>query len=113
MIALVLRHSGGPKRFERSVQILSLPAGSPVLVYKTASKTWEGPFPFENIDGEMIFVQLKKGGKLFRSNCIKPWASSTRTEADLDVTEPREEVYDTDEAMVATHVLAAREQRRN
>ena len=71
-IAFGLKHCRGPKGKEQSSELYKLPAGSPVYVYREVSKSWEGPFPFINIDGETVVVQLPHGRRIFRSSVIKP-----------------------------------------
>ena len=47
-----------------------------MLVYRTTTKLWEGPFKFISIDGETVVVQLARGRRIFRSTCVKPWIKS-------------------------------------
>lgn len=44
-----------------------LSPGSPVLVYITVPKIWEGPFKFISMEGETFTIQLSRGRKIFRS----------------------------------------------
>ena len=75
-IAFALRHPGIPKDIETTNDLKDLPAGSLVLVYRTVTKKWEGPFKFISIDGETVVVQLPRGRKIFRSVCVKPYIKS-------------------------------------
>lgn len=74
-IAFGLKHKGGPKAKEASERLRRLPSGSPVVVYRTTSKTREAPFKFIKVDGEAVVIQLPGGRKLFRSTCVKPTAN--------------------------------------
>lgn len=47
------------------------PLGSKVLVYRTKSKSWEGPFRLLNLDRETVSVQCPDGPKQFRSTVVK------------------------------------------
>lgn len=57
---------------ERSEILRNFPAGSPIFVYRTSCKSWEGPFKFTHTEGETVVVQLRSGFKLFRSSFAKP-----------------------------------------
>lgn len=59
-ISFGLRHIGGPKRTETSEKLHHLPAGSKVLVYRTTTKTLEGPHIFIDIVGETVVEQTKR-----------------------------------------------------
>lgn len=72
-IAFALRHPSSPKAKELSQRLLDLPAGSPVLVYRTKTKQWEGPYKYIAIEGETVTIQLPRGRKIFRTTCVKPW----------------------------------------
>lgn len=71
-ISFGLRHNGSPKANEDNNMLRELPAGSPVYLYRTRTKLWEGPHIFVSIDGETVIVQTPAGRKIFRSNCIRP-----------------------------------------
>lgn len=43
LISFGLRHTGGPKRTEESEELCRLPAGSPVMVYRTTKKRGRDP----------------------------------------------------------------------
>lgn len=75
-LAFALRHPSGPKGKERSERLRKLPAGSPVLIYRTKTKSWEGPFKFISIEDETAVVQLNRGRKIFRSTCVRPLVDS-------------------------------------
>lgn len=77
-----MRHTGGPKGKERSEELNKLASGAHELVYRTTSRTWEGPFIFIRISGEAVVVQLKHGRPIFRSNCIKPVTKAEWEESD-------------------------------
>lgn len=66
-LAFALRHPSGPKAKETSAALHNLPAGSPVFVYRTKTKSWEGPLRFISIEGEAVVVQLKNRQRIFRS----------------------------------------------
>lgn len=72
-----LKTTGILKGQENSEELRKIPAGSQVLVYRNASKTWEGPFIFVNIEGEKLTVQLPHGRKIFRSTAFKPVGKSS------------------------------------
>lgn len=80
-VALGLRAKGIPIRGEISEKFLKLPAESPVYVYRAHRKRWEGPFPFIQIDGETVVVQLSPGRRIFRKNVVKPviWSNLKAT----------------------------------
>ena len=44
-----------------------------MLVYRTVSKKWEGPFRYISCEGETVVVQLDVGRKIFRTTCVKPY----------------------------------------
>ena len=75
-LSFALKHSGGPIGKEISEKLRDLPSGSPVLVYCTVTKRWEGPFLFISVQGETAVIQLPRGRKIFRTSCIKPWTES-------------------------------------
>ena len=75
-INFALRHTPTPKAKEKSAELYNLPSGAPVLVYRTTTKLWEGPFKFISIDGETVVVQLARGRRIFRRTCVKPWIKS-------------------------------------
>lgn len=77
MIALGLRHTGGPKRSEQSTKLRNLPHGAAVMVYRTTTKPWEGPFRFVNMAGDTVVVQNRIGCSIFRTTCIRPERDST------------------------------------
>lgn len=66
-----LKHRGSGKAHENSYKLRLLPAGSPVYVYRTKSKIWEGPYPFIQIEGHTVAVQLPSGRKIFCSHVVK------------------------------------------
>lgn len=80
-LAFGLKHTAGPKGVEQSECLRQLPAGSPVLVFRTASKLWEGPFDFISVSGETAVVQTKRGRRIFRSTCVKPYVRSQLNDA--------------------------------
>lgn len=76
VLAFGLRHKTGGKGKEMSERLLKLPAGSPVLVYRTKPKEWTGPHKFISVRGETAVVQLDRGRRIFRSTCVKPYTES-------------------------------------
>lgn len=76
-ISLSLKQKHGPKGKLLSPELPSLPARSPVLVYRSSSESWVDPFKFINIDGENAAVRMPCGRKLFRSSCLRPLNSFT------------------------------------
>lgn len=75
-INFALNHPNMPKGNETSKDLTHLPSGTPVLVYRQKSKYWEGSVKFISMKGETVVVQLQRGRRIFRSNCIKPWVKS-------------------------------------
>ena len=75
-LAFALRHPSSPKSKETSLALQNLPSGSLVLVYRTKSKRWEGPFRYISCEGETVVVQLQRGRRIFRTTCVKPWVKS-------------------------------------
>lgn len=72
-LAFALRHPFGAKEKENSQRLLDLPSSSPVLLYLTNSRKWEGPFLYISIEVETVVVQLNKGRIIFHSICVRPW----------------------------------------
>lgn len=75
-LAFEKRHPSSPKAKELSQKLMDLSSGSPVLMYRTKTKTWDGPYRYMNINVETVVVQLNKGRKIFRSTPVKPWVHS-------------------------------------
>ena len=75
-VSFALRHTAGPKAKEISQRLVDLPSGSPILLFRTSTKKWEGRYKFISVDGETAVIQLNKGRKIFRSTCVKPWVKS-------------------------------------
>lgn len=50
-----------------------LPSGDPLLLYRQQYKSWEGPVKVISMEVEAVVIQLQRGSRIFRSNCIKPW----------------------------------------
>lgn len=71
-LAFALKHPSRPKAKESSSLFHDLPSGSKVLVYRTKSKRWEGPYTYISSEGETIVVQLPQGRRIFRSTGVKP-----------------------------------------
>lgn len=83
-----MRHIRGPKEVEASEELRRRPAGASVLVYRTKSKSWEGPHTFVSIDVETEVVQTKSGRKIHLSTCVRPSVLSTfppQMVGDIDV----------------------------
>ena len=68
-----LRHGGGPNAKEDWNNLEQLPCGAKVAIYRTTSKSWEGPLKFISIDKETEVVQTAKGRAIYRSACVRPW----------------------------------------
>lgn len=75
-ISFGVRHSGSPKGIEQSDDLRRVLAGFPVLVFVTATKSWQGPFSFIEIDDETVIQQLPGGRRIFRSTCVRSWTKS-------------------------------------
>ena len=58
---------------------MSLPFGATLLVYRTNTNRWEETLKYVTMDGETVVVQLESGREIFRSNCVKPYASEKDT----------------------------------
>ena len=71
-ISFALKHPCSKEAQEQERRLRLLPAGSPVRVFRTKSKKWEGPFPFISIDDGVAVIQMPRGRKLFRSSAVKP-----------------------------------------
>lgn len=67
-----LRHTETKKAVESPQSLRENSAGSPVLVYRSTSKTWEGPVKIIQMDGETVLDQMGRGRKIFRSSSVKP-----------------------------------------
>lgn len=97
-IAFGLKHSGGQKGKESSAILHELPAGSPVLLYREVTKSWEGPFQFVSVSGETAVIQTPRGRRIFRTSCVRPWTkpkwtsdtSHTQHESQTHRTEPNQ-----------------------
>lgn len=59
-VKYTLRHPSSPKAKEMSKRLRELPEGSPVLVYRTHSKRWEGPYRSISVEGEAAVIQLER-----------------------------------------------------
>lgn len=99
-VAFGLRHSGGPKAKESSEELSRLPAGSPVYVYRNTNKKWDGPFPFIQIHGETVVVQMPSGRKVFRSNVVRSSVPPLLTNEKLQVRDLGSERPDPDERLI-------------
>lgn len=42
-----------------------------MLIYRSSSNLWEGPFKFIHFEVETVIVETAQGRKIFRSNCFK------------------------------------------
>lgn len=71
-LSFALRHPTSNRNRRNSELLRNLPAGSPVLVYRTTNEKWDGPHKFVSIEGETAVVQLPHGRRIFRSHCVKP-----------------------------------------
>lgn len=72
-LAIRLKYEHGSKGVEASSKMRELAPASPVLVYRSSTRGWEGPFKFVNIEEGTAVVQLKHGRKTFRSICVKSY----------------------------------------
>lgn len=79
-VAFGLKHMNGPKAIETSIYLRQHPAGSPVLVYWTITKRWEGPLTFIGMDSEPAFVQTVRSRTIFACTCVKPYVKSAINE---------------------------------
>lgn len=70
---LGLRHPNIPKAKEQEENSRRLLADALVIVYRTKSKEWEGPFPFVTIDERTVVMYLPHGRQIFRSTAVKPY----------------------------------------
>ena len=84
-VQFALRYRG-PFGKERD-DLDKLPFGSQVLVYRETTSKWEGPFKFIFKDGETVCLELGHGRRIFRSNVVKPYTSSS------DYSQERAEVH--------------------
>lgn len=71
-ISFALRHPASERNRKNTEALYNLPAGLPVLVYRTTTKKWESPHKFVSIEGETAVVQFSSGRRIFRSHCVKP-----------------------------------------
>ena len=71
-LAFALRHPRNAAAQDQERRLQKLPSGSPVLVYRTKSRKWEGPFRLVSTDDGTAVVQLKNGRKIFRTSAVKP-----------------------------------------
>lgn len=92
-IAFAIRHPSNPKAKEMSSRLRDLPSRSPVLVWRTKPKLWEGPFRFISVEGETAVVQLNRGRRIFRTSCVKPWIRSLLTEPNTTTAHPAVETH--------------------
>lgn len=54
----------------------SVKSRNKVLVYRTKSGRWEGPFSFISVGGETAVIQHQRGRKIFRSICVRPYTGA-------------------------------------
>lgn len=89
-----------------SERLRYLPAVSPLLVYLTTKKAWEGPYLFINVDGETVFVQLLNLRRSFCTTCVKPWVkrmwNAARAEDPSNEEQLEKGELDRDEVMIAS-----------
>lgn len=81
--AFGLRHNENMKGKDSLESLRNFPVGTPLLLYQTVSKTWEGPFTFIQVGSETVVVQKSCRQNLFRSFCVKP---STKSKLEYFVT---------------------------
>lgn len=70
-IEFIMTHMDTPKGKKNYASLDELPEGSKVMVYRTKSKSWEGPQTFLSKEGETVVIQTKMVRKIFRSLCGK------------------------------------------
>lgn len=56
-----LRHGGETKEIDGYEEFRNLPARIQVLLYRTGSRSWEGPWNFTSIDGQTCMLQTEVG----------------------------------------------------
>ena len=76
-VAFALRHPRSAEAQRQEDKLRLLPAGSPVRIYRSKAKKWEGPYPMINVDEGVVTVQMPRGRRIFRSSAVKPAASGT------------------------------------
>lgn len=64
-LAFGLRHASSPKGVELSEMLRRLPGRSRVIVFQAITKSWEGPFPFIQVDRNMPVFQLPRVCRIF------------------------------------------------
>lgn len=62
-------------------------SGSPVLVYRPTTKTWEYPFRYISSEGKAVVVKLRRGRSIFRSTCVNPSVSPLPQKDQLETKE--------------------------
>ena len=87
-IAFALKHPRAATAQTQDEELRMLPAGSPVRVYRTRTRKWEGPFPLVSVDNGVVVVQLPSGRKLFRSDVVKSTNTPTADTTEFTVTPP-------------------------
>lgn len=70
-----LKHTMVPKENEDRRYLQQLPAGKPILIFRTTSKSWYGPHTFVRTEGENIFVQTRRGRRLFHHPAYYLWGN--------------------------------------
>lgn len=88
-VAFALRHPSSPKAKEHEENLNKLPSGSPVLVYRERSRSWEGPFSLVHVEGSTAVIQLPKGRKIFRTTVVK----SAKGLSELEKWHPNSDSY--------------------
>lgn len=82
-ISFAMKHTGAPKAKEHDAALHNLPYGAPVYVYRDKPANWTGPFPFIQIDGSTVVVQLPHGRRIFRSTAVKAKVPPSISSLDL------------------------------
>lgn len=66
-----LRHFKGTRVVEQSADVLKLPAGAPVLIYRTRTNRWERPFNLISIEIETVVVKMPCGRRISRPTFVE------------------------------------------
>jgi hypothetical protein len=80
-VTAALRARNGPNVED----IHALALGSDVLVWRTHTEKWTGPYRLLSIEGETCTVELPSGPTNFRSTSVKPYTSNEATNDDNEV----------------------------
>lgn len=67
------------------LELHSAPIGSKVLVYRTKTKSWEGPLSLLNIEDEKCTLQCPDGKKLFRKTVVKLYKDNEKPQIGMNI----------------------------